>query len=32
VTEEDLAWLGASWTTPPELAGMVAEFDRVVSI
>jgi hypothetical protein len=32
VTEADLEWLGASWTTPPELATMVAEYDRVVSV
>jgi hypothetical protein len=32
VTEEDLEWLGWSWTTPPDLARMVAEYDRVVSV
>jgi hypothetical protein len=32
VTEEDLEWLGSSWTTPPDLARMVAEYDRVVSV
>jgi hypothetical protein len=32
VTDEDLTWLKANWTTPPELARMVEEFDRVVSI
>jgi hypothetical protein len=28
VLYEDLTWLGAKWTTPPELARMVVEFDR----
>lgn len=32
VIDEDLAWLRASWTTPPEFARMVEEFDRVVSL
>jgi hypothetical protein len=32
VTDADLEWLGASWTTPPELARMVAEYDRVFSL
>jgi hypothetical protein len=32
VTEADLDRIGASWTTPPELARMVAEYDRVVSV
>jgi hypothetical protein len=32
VTEADLEWIGASWTTPPELAQMVADYDRVVSV
>jgi len=31
-TDEDLAWLQASWTTPPEFARMTEQFDRVVSI
>jgi hypothetical protein len=31
VTDDDLAWLGASWLTPPDFARMVAEYDRVVS-
>jgi hypothetical protein len=30
VTEEDLEWIGASWLTPPELARMIVEYDRVV--
>jgi hypothetical protein len=30
VTEEDLEWIGARWLTPPELARMIAEYDRVV--
>jgi hypothetical protein len=32
VTEADLEWLSSSWTTPPDLARMVAEYDRVVSV
>jgi hypothetical protein len=32
VTEADLEWFGAQWTTPPDLARMVAEYDRVVSV
>jgi hypothetical protein len=32
VSDADLEWLDARWTTPPELAAMIAEFDRVVSI
>jgi hypothetical protein len=32
VTEADLEWLGATWTTPPELARLVAECDRVFSV
>jgi hypothetical protein len=32
VTEADLEWLGATWTTPPELARLVAEYDRVFSV
>jgi hypothetical protein len=32
VTDADLEWLGASWTTPPELARMVADYDRVLSL
>jgi hypothetical protein len=32
VTDADLEWLGASWTTPPELARMAAEYDRVFSL
>jgi hypothetical protein len=30
VTDEDLEWIRASWLTPPELARMLAEHDRVV--
>jgi hypothetical protein len=32
VTESDLEWLGATWTTPPDLARMVAEYDQVFSL
>jgi hypothetical protein len=32
VTDEDLKWLKASWTTPPEVARMIEQFDRMVSI
>jgi hypothetical protein len=32
VSDADLEWLHARWTTPPELAVMIAEFDRVASI
>jgi hypothetical protein len=32
VTDEDLQWLNASWTTPPELARMTEAFDRIVSV
>ena len=28
----DLEWLNASWLMPPELARMIAEYDRVVSV
>jgi hypothetical protein len=31
-TDEDLSWLAVRWTTPPEVAQMTADFDRVVSI
>jgi hypothetical protein len=31
-TDTDLEWLNASWLTPPELARMIAEYDRVVSV
>jgi hypothetical protein len=31
-TDDDLEWLKASWTTPLELARMVAEFDLVLSV
>ena len=32
VTDEDLAWLGANWLTPPELARLVEEYDRVLTL
>jgi hypothetical protein len=32
VSDENLEWLNARWTTPPDLAVMIAGFDRVVSI
>jgi hypothetical protein len=32
VTDEDLTWMKASWITPPELARMIEQFDRVVSL
>jgi hypothetical protein len=32
VTEADLEWMGATWTTPPELAQLFADYDRVMSI
>jgi hypothetical protein len=32
VTDSDLEWLKANWTTPPELARMIADYDRIVSI
>jgi hypothetical protein len=31
-TDADLEWLDASWLTPPDLARMAAEYDRVVSV
>jgi hypothetical protein len=32
VTDDDLTWLGGTWLTPPELARLIEQFDRVVSI
>jgi hypothetical protein len=32
VTDADLEWLGASWLTPPELARMATDYERVVSV
>jgi hypothetical protein len=31
-TDADLEWLNARWLTPPELARMIADYDRVVSV
>jgi predicted peroxiredoxin len=31
-TDEDLMWMKAHWTTPPELARMIEQFDRIVSL
>jgi hypothetical protein len=32
VTDEDIDWLGASWLTPPDLARLVEEYDRVLTL
>jgi hypothetical protein len=32
VSDEDLEWLRAAWMTPPELARMAGEYDRVISV
>jgi hypothetical protein len=32
VTDQDIAWLNGSWLTPPDLARMVEEYDRVLTL
>jgi hypothetical protein len=32
VADEDIEWLGASWLTPPDLARLVEEHDRVLTL
>jgi hypothetical protein len=32
VTDEDIAWLHADWLTPPDLARLVEEYDRVLTL
>jgi hypothetical protein len=31
VTDEDLSRVGGTWTTPPEAARLLEEYDRVVT-
>jgi hypothetical protein len=32
VTDEDLGWLGGQWVGPPDVARLIEEADRFVSI
>jgi hypothetical protein len=32
VTEDDLAAVGGTWVTPPDVAHLIADADRVVSL
>ncbi len=32
VTEDDLAAVGGTWVTPPDVARLIADADRVVSL
>jgi hypothetical protein len=30
--DEDLEWLAGTWASPTDVAGLIEQFDRVVSI
>jgi hypothetical protein len=32
VTDDDLAAIGGQWSTPPDVANLIADADRVVAI